>query len=31
MLAALGFIVGENLEDFPAFYNYDGHISGRRL
>ena len=28
MLAALGFIVGENLEDFPAFYNLDGHIAG---
>lgn len=28
MLAALGFIVGENLEDFPAFYNFDGHIAG---
>jgi len=28
MLAALGFIVGEQLEDFPAFYNADGHITG---
>jgi hypothetical protein len=28
MLAALGFIVGEQLEDFPAFYNADGHIAG---
>lgn len=28
MLAALGFVVGENLEDFPAFYNFDGHIAG---
>jgi len=28
MLAALGFIVGEQLEDFPAFYNFDGHITG---
>jgi len=28
MLAALGFIVGEQLEDFPAFYNLDGHITG---
>jgi len=28
MLAALGFIVGEQLEDFPAFYNADGHIQG---
>ncbi|GBF96674.1 hypothetical protein Rsub_09307 [Raphidocelis subcapitata] len=28
MLAALGFVVGENLEDFPAFYNFDGHIGG---
>ena len=26
MLAALGFIVGEQLEDFPAFFNFDGHI-----
>jgi light-harvesting complex I chlorophyll a/b binding protein 1 len=28
MLASLGFVVGENLEDFPAFYNFDGHIAG---
>lgn len=28
MLASLGFIIGENLEDFPAFYNFDGHIGG---
>jgi len=28
MLAALGFVVGEQLEDFPAFLNYDGGISG---
>lgn len=28
MLAALGFIVGEQLEDFPAFFNFDGHITG---
>eukprot|EP00879_Flechtneria_rotunda_P019403 GHRR01020380.1.p1 GENE.GHRR01020380.1~~GHRR01020380.1.p1 ORF type:complete len:176 (+),score=77.37 GHRR01020380.1:129-656(+) len=28
MLAALGFIVGEQLEDFPAFVNFDGHITG---
>lgn len=28
MLAALGFIVGEQLEDFPAFFNYDGNITG---
>jgi len=28
MLAALGFIVGEQLEDFPAFVNFDGAISG---
>jgi light-harvesting complex I chlorophyll a/b binding protein 1 len=28
MLAALGFIVGEQLEDFPAFLNADGHITG---
>lgn len=28
MLASLGFVIGENLEDFPAFYNLDGHIAG---
>lgn len=28
MLAALGFIIGEQLEDFPAFVNADGHITG---
>jgi hypothetical protein len=28
MLAALGFIVGEQLEDFPTLYNFDGHITG---
>ena len=28
MLAALGFIVGEQLEDFPAFMNVDGNIVG---
>jgi len=28
MLAALGFIVGEQLEDFPAFLNFDGRITG---
>jgi len=28
MLAALGFVVGEQLEDFPAFVNFDGHITG---
>ena len=28
MLAALGFIVGEQLEDFPAFLNFDGQITG---
>ncbi|WIA13883.1 hypothetical protein OEZ85_002455 [Tetradesmus obliquus] len=28
MLAALGFIVGEQLEDFPAFLNADGHVTG---
>lgn len=28
MLAALGFIVGEQLEDFPAFVNFDGSITG---
>lgn len=29
MLAALGFIVGEQLEDIPAFLNADGHITGK--
>ncbi|CAM6111282.1 unnamed protein product [Calypogeia fissa] len=28
MLAALGFIVGEQLEDFPTLVNFDGHITG---
>jgi len=28
MLAALGFVIGEQLEDFPLFYNFDGRISG---
>ena len=28
MLAALGFIIGEQLEDFPAFLNFDGSITG---
>lgn len=28
MLAALGFVVGEQLEDFPAFMNFDGQITG---
>jgi len=28
MLAALGFVIGEQLEDFPAFVNFDGAISG---
>lgn len=28
MLAALGFLVGENLEDFPAFLNFDGAVTG---
>lgn len=28
MLAAVGFIVGEQLEDFPAFFNFDGSITG---
>mmetsp|Transcript_17087 Transcript_17087/g.25762 ORF Transcript_17087/g.25762 Transcript_17087/m.25762 type:complete len:258 (+) Transcript_17087:69-842(+) len=28
MLAALGIVVGEQLEDFPLFYNFDGRISG---
>ncbi|KAG2431933.1 hypothetical protein HYH02_013152 [Chlamydomonas schloesseri] len=28
MLAALGFIVGEQLQDFPLFFNWDGRVSG---
>lgn len=28
MLAAVGFVVGEQLEDFPAFMNFDGSITG---
>lgn len=28
MLAALGFVIGENLEDFPAFLNFDGAVTG---
>lgn len=28
MLAALGFVVGEQLEDFPAFMNWDGDVAG---
>jgi len=28
MLASLGFVVGEQLEDFPAFMNIDGNITG---
>lgn len=28
MLASLGFIVGEQLEDFPAFLNFDGSVTG---
>jgi len=28
MLAALGFIIGEQLEDFPVFMNFDGNITG---
>lgn len=28
MLAALGFLVGEQLEDFPAFLNFDGAVTG---
>lgn len=28
MLAALGFIVGEQLQDFPIFFNFDGRVSG---
>lgn len=28
MLASLGFIVGEQLQDFPLFFNWDGRVSG---
>ena len=28
MLAAVGFLVGENLEDVPLFFNWDGSITG---
>ncbi|GFR49102.1 hypothetical protein Agub_g10875, partial [Astrephomene gubernaculifera] len=28
MLAALGFIVGEQLQDYPLFFNWDGRVSG---
>jgi len=28
MLAALGFLVGEQLENFPIFLNVDGHVTG---
>ncbi|KAG2498549.1 hypothetical protein HYH03_003300 [Edaphochlamys debaryana] len=28
MLAALGFIVGEQLQDFPLFFNFDGRVQG---
>lgn len=28
MLAALGFVIGENLEDYPLFLNFDGNITG---
>jgi hypothetical protein len=28
MLATLGFLVQENLEDYPILYNVDGHITG---
>ncbi len=28
MLAALGFLVGEQLESFPIFLNADGHVTG---
>lgn len=31
MLAALGFIVGEQLSDFPLFFNFDGRVSGEPL
>lgn len=28
MLAALGFVVQEQLEDYPLLFNVDGHITG---
>lgn len=28
MLAALGFLIGEQLESFPVFLNADGHVTG---
>ncbi|KAG1678527.1 hypothetical protein FOA52_014561 [Chlamydomonas sp. UWO 241] len=31
MLAALGFITGEQLQDFPLFYNFDGEIEGQAI
>lgn len=31
MLASLGFIVGEQLEDFPLFFNFDGKITGQAI
>lgn len=31
MLAALGFIVGEQLQDYPIFYNFDGNIHGQAI
>ncbi|KAG1678528.1 hypothetical protein FOA52_014562 [Chlamydomonas sp. UWO 241] len=31
MLAALGFITGEQLQDFPLFYNFDGQIEGQAI
>ncbi|KAG1678497.1 hypothetical protein FOA52_014530 [Chlamydomonas sp. UWO 241] len=31
MLAAIGFIAGEQLQDFPLFYNFDGMIQGQAI
>lgn len=31
MLAAVGFIIGEQLEDFPLFFNFDGRIKGQAI
>jgi hypothetical protein len=28
MLASLGFVLGEQLQDFPLFFNFDGRVSG---
>ena len=30
-LAAIGFIVGEQLQDFKVFFNFDGEITGQAI